>query len=69
MRMHWEGREEEGTLVLELDVHPSLLPVTVSRPHVAVVRGQPHLERIRADVLRLRGQGHMSPAVPDGTNF
>ena len=54
LRMHWEGKEEEGALVLELDVHPSTLPVTVSRPHVAYVRDQSHLERIRDDIRRAR---------------
>ncbi|MBZ0268762.1 hypothetical protein K8I85_11440 [bacterium] len=73
LRMHWEGRDEDGKLILELDVHPSLLPITVSRPHVAVVRDQLHLERIREDVRRLReaaGEAarHMSPAPPDGRN-
>lgn len=73
LRMHWEGRHEEGALVLELDVHPSLLPVTVSRPHVAIVRDQLHLERIREDVRRTRGPAtgaadHMSPTPPDGRN-
>jgi hypothetical protein len=63
MRMHWEGREDEGALVLELDVHPSLLPVTVSRPHVAYVRNQGHLERIREDILRVRTEG---PPTADG---
>jgi hypothetical protein len=56
LRVHWEGKEEEGALVLELDVHPSLLPVTVSRPHVAYVRDQAHLERIREDILRARAR-------------
>lgn len=54
LRMHWEGKAEHGALVLELDVHPSMLPVTVSRPYVATVRDQMHLERIRRDILRKR---------------
>jgi hypothetical protein len=66
LRMHWEGREEDGTLVLELDVHPSLLPVTVSRPHVAVIRDQRHLENVREDVRRRRAVDHMSPGEPAG---
>lgn len=62
LRVHWEGREEDGELVLELDVHPSLLPVTVSRPHVAHVSDQRHLEQIREDILRTRGaRGHEGP--------
>ncbi len=72
LRMHWEGRDEGGTLVLELDVHPSLGPVTVSRPHVAVVRDQRHLERIRMKLRRARdgesAAGHMSPPLPEGRN-
>jgi len=57
LRMHWEGHEEAGTLVLELDVHPSLLPVTISRPHVATVADQRDLERIREDIRRNRDAG------------
>lgn len=71
LRLHWEGREEDGCLVLELDVHPSLFPLTVSRPHVAVVLDQLHLEHVREDVRRRRGAGRppvdqMSPADPEG---
>jgi hypothetical protein len=57
LRMHWESRrdEEEGVLI-ELDVHPSLLPITISRPHIATVRDQIHLDRIRRDIVRQRGE-------------
>lgn len=68
LRLHWEGSEEEGKLILELDVHPSLLPVTVSRPHVAVIRDQGHLELVRVDVRRRRSAHQMSPAEPEGRN-
>ncbi|MGQ0720429.1 MAG: hypothetical protein ACT4PE_02520 [Candidatus Eiseniibacteriota bacterium] len=54
LRLHWEARSEGGHLVVELDVHPSLSPVTVSRPHVATIRDQAHLERIREDIRRRR---------------
>lgn len=54
LRIHWEARNEEGGIVVELDVHPSLLPVTVSRPHVATIRDDLHLEKIRGDILRRR---------------
>lgn len=54
LRVHWEARDEGDGISLELDVHPSLLPVTVSRPHVATIRDQLHLERIRADIRRRR---------------
>jgi hypothetical protein len=53
-RVHWEARSEDGGLVVELDVHPSLSPLTVSRPHVATIRDQSHLERIREDIRRRR---------------
>jgi hypothetical protein len=55
MRLHWECSLEENELVVELDVHPSLFPVTISRPHVVRIRSPWHLERIRADILRRRG--------------
>lgn len=55
LRMHWECRVQEEGVVLELDVHPSLLPVTVSRPHVVHVRDARDLERIRAEIRRRRG--------------
>jgi hypothetical protein len=54
-RFHWESREERDGIVIELDVHPSLLPVTISRPHVALVRDPIHLERLREDIRRRRG--------------
>ncbi len=54
LRMHWECTVEEGELFVELDVHPSLMPVTVSRPHVAQVRNPQDLERIRNDIRRRR---------------
>jgi len=54
LRIHWEARHEADGIVVELDVHPSLLPVTVSRPHVATIRDDLHLEKIRADILRRR---------------
>jgi hypothetical protein len=63
LRLHWECRVEEGELRVELDVHPSLLPVTVSRPHVAHVRSPAHLEHLRADIRRRRAAE--GPA-PDG---
>jgi hypothetical protein len=54
LRFHWEVHDEDDGIVVELDVHPSLLPVTISRPHVAFVRSQVHLEHIRADIRRER---------------
>jgi hypothetical protein len=54
LRMHWECSVEEHGLFLELDVHPSLLPVTVSRPHLAQIRGPAHLELLRREILRRR---------------
>lgn len=54
LRIHWQARNEDGGIVVELDVHPSLLPVTVSRPHVATIRDDVHLEKIRGDILRRR---------------
>lgn len=56
MRMHWECRAEGEGIVLELDVHPSLFPVTVSRPHVVLVRDPRDLERIRAEIRRKRAR-------------
>ncbi len=55
LRLHWECIEEDGELFVELDVHPSLFPITVSRPHVAQIRSPLHLDRIRADILVRRG--------------
>lgn len=57
LRVRWEAREEGEGISLELDVHPSLLPLTVSRPHVATIRNQRHLERIRNDIRRRRASG------------
>lgn len=54
LRFHWEVHDEDDGIVIELDVHPSLWPVTISRPHVAFVRSQLHLERIRVDIRRER---------------
>lgn len=54
LKVHWEARDEDDGIVVELDVHPSLLPVTVSRPHVATVRDPLHLEKIRTDIRRRR---------------
>jgi hypothetical protein len=54
LRIHWEARNEDDGIVVELDVHPSLLPVTVSRPHVATIRDDLHLEKIRGDIRRRR---------------
>ena len=54
LRLHWEVTDEDEGIAVELDVHPSLLPVTVSRPHVAFVRDQLHLDRIRQEILRAR---------------
>ena len=56
MRVHWECHAEGDGIVLELDVHPSLFPVTVSRPHVVLVRDPRDLERIRADIRRKRAR-------------
>ncbi len=55
LRMHWECRVQDDGVVVELDVHPSLLPVTVSRPHVVHVRDAHDLERIRTEIRRRRG--------------
>ncbi|MEZ5063703.1 MAG: hypothetical protein R3B81_03160 [bacterium] len=52
LRMHWEAHDEDDGITIELDVHPSLWPVTVSRPHVAFVRDQTHLEYLRRDIRR-----------------
>ncbi|NNE43611.1 MAG: hypothetical protein HKN12_05345, partial [Gemmatimonadetes bacterium] len=57
LRIHWEAHRDEEGLVVELDVHPSLFPVTVSRPHIATVRDQTHLERIRDEIRRRRAHG------------
>jgi len=54
LRLHWEARNEHEGIIVELDVHPSLLPVTVSRPHVATIRDDVHLEKIRNDIRRRR---------------
>ncbi len=54
LRVHWECRVQDDGVLLELDVHPSLLPVTVSRPHVVHVRDAQDLERIRAEIRRRR---------------
>jgi hypothetical protein len=54
LRMHWECRPDDEGVVLELDVHPSLLPVTVSRPHVIHVRNGHDLQRIRGEIRRRR---------------
>ena len=51
-----ECHAEGDGIVLELDVHPSLFPVTVSRPHVVLVRDPRDLERIRADIRRKRAR-------------
>ncbi|MFN8179991.1 MAG: hypothetical protein U0167_18810 [bacterium] len=56
MRVHWDGRQEGDGVLLELDVHPSLFPVTVSRPHVVLVRDRRDLERMRGDIRRRREQ-------------
>ena len=61
LRMHWECRVHEDGVTLELDVHPSLFPVTVSRPHVVSVRDARDLERIRAEIRRRRSL----PGGPD----
>jgi hypothetical protein len=63
LRLHWESHDEEGGILVELDVHPSLLPVTISRPHVAWVRDQLHLERIRGEIRsERRRRGDEEPA-------
>jgi hypothetical protein len=54
LRMHWDCRPEGQGVVLEVDVHPSLLPVTVSRPHVVAVRDPHDLQRIRDEIRRRR---------------
>lgn len=55
LRVHWECRVLDDGVLLELDVHPSLLPVTVSRPHVVHVRDTHDLERIRREIRRRHG--------------
>ncbi len=50
LRLHWEGRREGEAVVVHLNVHPSLLPVTVSRPHVARIESKEHLAWIREEI-------------------
>jgi hypothetical protein len=57
LRFHWEVHDEDEGILVELDVHPSLWPVTISRPHVAFVRSQLHLEHIRAEIRREQERG------------
>lgn len=56
MRLHWDCRTQGDGILIELDVHPSLFPVTVSRPHVVLVRDARDLERIRGEIRRKRTQ-------------
>ena len=66
LRLHWECTVDEDELVVELDVHPSLFPVTVSRPHVVRVRSPLHLERIREEIRGRRRLHDSEPqAAPD----
>jgi hypothetical protein len=61
LKMHWEAREApDSGIVVELDVHPSTLPLTVSRPHVAEIRDQIHLEFIRQEIRKRREQAQNS---------
>jgi len=55
LRVEWEGRAEGDATLFLLNVYPSLLPVTVSRPHVARIESRAHLERIRARIRARRG--------------
>lgn len=54
MRLHWECRPHGDGILVEMDVHPSLFPVTVSRPHVVAVRDAQDLQRIREEIRRRR---------------
>lgn len=56
LRIEWEGRAQGAAAVVRLTVHPSLLPVTVSRPHVARIEGPEHLERIREEIRERRSR-------------
>ncbi len=56
LRMHWECRPHGEGVVVELDVHPSLFPITVSRPHVVAVKDGHDLQRIRDEIRRRRAQ-------------
>ncbi len=56
LRVDWEGQPWGAAVVVQLNVHPSLLPVTVSRPHVARIESEEHLERIRAEIRHRRSQ-------------
>jgi hypothetical protein len=56
LRVHWDCRAQGDGIVLELDVHPSLFPVRVSRPHVVVVRDARDLQRIRDEILHRRAR-------------
>jgi len=67
LRVHWECRAREGGVVLELDVHPSLLPVTVSRPHVVHVRDAADLERLREEIRRRRARDASEGVASGGT--
>lgn len=63
LRVEWEGTAQGDAVLVRLTVHPSLLPVTVSRPHVARIEGEEHLGRIRAEIRARRG----SPPAPGGS--
>jgi hypothetical protein len=65
LRVHWEGRPEGEGVLLELDVHPSLMPVTVSRPHVVLVRDGRDLDRMRGDIRRRRKHRDDEPGDPE----
>lgn len=56
LRVEWEGRAQGAAAIVWLTVHPSLLPVTVSRPHVARVEGPGHLEQIRGEIRERRSR-------------
>jgi hypothetical protein len=60
-RIHWEGRRDDDGVMIELDVHPSTWPITISRPHVALVHSPLHLQRIREDIRRIRGGEGSAP--------
>jgi hypothetical protein len=54
--LEWRSRSDGDAVVIRLDVHPSLFPITMSRPHVARIESAEHLERIREEIRdRRRG--------------
>jgi len=60
LRMEWNSRKEAGGIVVELNVHPSQMPVTVSRPHVALIENEEHLTRVREEIRERRAHGERS---------